>query len=113
MYARQESRFAGDLADLVEGAPIRTPLRVEDVVAEDFLAQALEGALCQGALFFVLFGNRLQDFVFQLIDEVIALFLGMLFGVQRIAQLRAMLLLYVGVEGVIERKGGNGNFLRL
>ena len=47
-----------DLANLVELAAIRTPPRVQHVVAENVLAQPFERALGQRALLFLFFRNR-------------------------------------------------------
>ena len=42
--ARQHAHFAGDLANLIEGAGIGTAAADQHVVAENALAKALEGA---------------------------------------------------------------------
>src|SRR6266700_7508611 len=63
--AREQADFAGDLANLIEGAAIGTAAGVQNVVAEDVLAQAFKGALGEGALLvhllLWLFGNRRDD----------------------------------------------------
>src|SRR5229473_7500737 len=60
--AREQADFAGDLANLIEGAAIGAAAGVQNVVAEDILAEALKGALAEGALLvhllLWLFGNR-------------------------------------------------------
>ena len=50
VYARQQADFAGDLANLVESASIRTAACVQNVVAENVLAHAFKRALGQGTL---------------------------------------------------------------
>ena len=93
VHARQQSDFAGDLANFVERAAIRAALAVQDVVAENVLAQALKCALGELALLFVFFRNRFDDLGFHLIDQVVAFLLRMLLGVQRVVQFRAVFLL--------------------
>ena len=44
--ARQHAHFAGDLADFVERAAIRTAVRLQHLVAEDALLQAVENLAC-------------------------------------------------------------------
>src|SRR5262249_24196856 len=64
MHAWQQANFAGDLANLVEGAAVRTPLGIQNIVAENLLAQALERSLGQRALFLFFFRNCFDDLVF-------------------------------------------------
>ena len=59
--AGQHSHFAGDVADFIERAGIRTPVALQDVVAEIIFAQAFKRAHGQRALLFVLFRNRLLE----------------------------------------------------
>ena len=88
MNSWQQAYFAGDLADLVKRPSIWTAARIQNLVAEDVFFQPVEGALGQLQLFFVLFRNRFRHFSFQLVYEVVALFLRVLLGVQRILQVR-------------------------
>src|SRR5207249_174248 len=97
--AREQADFAGDQTNRVEGAAVGTAAGVQDVVAEDVFAKPFEGALGEGALLVHLLlgflGNELDDLFLESVDEVIALFLGMLFGVQRIVQTVAIFLLKI------------------
>src|SRR5258708_521999 len=108
MNAREQPDFASDLADLVEGAAIGTAAFVKNVVTEDFFAEAFKGALGERALlvhfFLGLFGDSLDDLVFESVDEVIAFFLGMLLGVHRIVEPVAIFFLEILVDGLIERQ---------
>src|ERR1019366_9249892 len=86
MGARQHSDFNPDIANLVELAPVRTATVFDHLRTEDLLAQKIEvlaGLLASG---FVLFGNGALDFVFELLDERLALVLGMLLGVDGVKQ---------------------------
>ena len=113
VYARQQADLAGDLANLVERAAIRTPPRVQNFVAENILAQLLKRPLGQRPLLFIFLGNGIHDLGFQLIHQLIAFLLRMLFGVQRILQLRAVLLLDFVVQRLVKRKWRDHNLLRL
>ena len=117
VHAGEQADFAGDMANLVEGAAIRTAACVQNVIAEDIFAEAFDGALGEGALFvhllLGLFGDGLDDFFLQGINEVVALFLGMLFGIESIVKLRAVLFLEILVDGFVERDGLDDNFHRL
>ena len=70
--ARQHADFAGDLANLVEGAGIGTAAANQHVVAEDALAKALEGAIGELLLVFVFFGDRGQDFGLDRVNQAVA-----------------------------------------
>src|SRR5258708_23827449 len=113
--AREQADFASDLPDLVESAAIGTAAFVKNVVTEDFFAEAFKGALGERALlvhfFLGLFGDSLDDLVFESVDEVIALFLGMLFGVNRIVKPVAVLFLEILVHGLIEKQRRNNDFV--
>src|SRR6266852_8792774 len=104
--AREQADFASDLADLVEGAAIGTAASVKNVVTEDIFAEAFKGALGQRALlvhfFLGLFRNGLDDLVLKGVNEVVAFLLGMLFGVQGVVELIAVLFLEVLVDGFVE-----------
>src|SRR5260370_25709759 len=108
MHAREQAHFAGDQTNLVEGSAVGTAAGIEHVVAENILAETLKRALSERALFvhlfLGLFGNRLDDLFLQSIHEVIAFLLGMLFGVQRVMELVAALLLQILVDGFIKRE---------
>src|SRR5271157_6061156 len=93
MRAREKPDFARDLTDLIEGAPVRTPVADENVIAEVAFAQALEGAGGELALVLFFLGNRFDDFFPELADELVALFLRMFCGVERVVEARAVLLL--------------------
>jgi hypothetical protein len=117
MNAREQAHFAGNLANLVEGAAIGTPAGVQDVVAEDILAQAFKSALGKRALlvhlFLRLLGNGGEDFLFQGIDQVIAFLLWMLLGIERVVQPVAVFLLQILVDAFVEGKRLDGHFLGL
>src|SRR5438094_1121388 len=85
MHAGEQADCASDQPNLVEGAAVRTAAGVQNIIAEDVFAETLESALGQSALFvhllFRLFRNKLDDLFLESIDEMIALILGMLFGV--------------------------------
>src|SRR5438067_1036873 len=89
----------------------------ENIIAEDVFAETLESALGQSALFvhllFRLFRNKLDDLFLESIDEMIALLLGMLFGVYCVMEAIAVFLLEVLVDGFIERERRNSDFLGL
>src|SRR5579859_1952568 len=117
MHARKQAHFTGNMPNLVERAAIRTAAGVQNVIAEDVLAKALKGALGKGALFIHfllgLFGDGLDDFILQFIDEVVALFFGVLLGVESVVQLRAILFLEVFVDRLVERERRDDNLDRL
>src|SRR5216683_1225227 len=113
----QQADFAGDQANLIEGAAVGTAAGVENIVAENIFAEAFQGALGEGALFvhllLGLFGNRLNDLILESIDEVVAFLLGMLFGVQRVMQPVAVLFLKILVDGFIEGQRRDNDLLGL
>ena len=117
VHAGEQADFARNMTNLVEGASIRTAACVQNVVAEDIFAEAFDGALGECALFvhllLGLFGDGLDDFFFQGINEVVALFLGMLFGVESVVKLRAVLFLEILVDGFVEWDRLGNNFHRL
>src|SRR5579872_1258426 len=106
--AREQADFARNVTDLVEGAAIGTAASVENVIAEDIFAKALEGALGEGALFvhflLGLFGNGFDDLFLKGIDEVVAFVLRMLFRIESIAELRAVLFVQIFVNPFIKRQ---------
>src|SRR5258708_18507173 len=116
MHARKQADLAGDQANLVEGAAVGTATGIEHIVAENILAETLKRALSERALFvhlfLGLFGNRLDDLFLQSIHEVIAFLLGMLFGVQRVMEPVAILLLQILVDVFIERERRDNDFLK-
>ena len=63
VHSRQHAHFARNLANLVERAPIRTPVPNQHVVAENPFAQPLERAMRQLPLVFVFFRNRGENFL--------------------------------------------------
>ncbi len=117
MHAGEQAHFAGDQTNLVEGAAVGTAAGIEHIVAENILAETFKRALSQGALLvhFLLgfFGNRLDNLFLQSIHEVIAFLLGMLFGVQRVMEPVAALLLQILVDGFIKRERRDNDFLGL
>src|SRR5664280_2223273 len=86
MGARQHSDLNPDIANLVELAPVRTATVFDHLRTEDLLAQKIEVLASLLAPSFVLFGNGALDFVFELLDERVALVLGMLLGVDGVKQ---------------------------
>src|SRR5438552_6584187 len=50
VHAGEQANFAGDQANLVEGAAVGTAACVENIVAKDIFAEAFQGALGKGAL---------------------------------------------------------------
>src|SRR5579859_247540 len=117
VHAGEQADFAGNMPNLIERAAIRTAAGVQNIIAEDVLAKALKGALGKDALFIHfllgLLGDGLDDFILQFIDEVVALFLGVLLGVESVVQLRAILFLEVFVDGLVERERRDDNLDRL
>ncbi len=100
--ARQHSDFNPDIANLVELAPVGTAPVLDHLLTEDLLAQKIEVFAGLLASSFVFFGNGALDFVFELLDERVALVLGMLLGVDRIQQTVAELgtkLAQIGLVG--------------
>ena len=79
--SRQHAGFDGDLADLIEGAAIRTAVVLQHFVAEDALLEGLEDLL---AFVFLLVREAFEDLLFHVGDAAVALQLGVLFGVQRV-----------------------------
>jgi len=112
---REQANFASDHANLVERAAVGTAPGIENIVTEDIFAETFKGALGQGALlvhfFLGLFGNGLDDLVLKGVNEVVAFLLGMLFGVQGVVELIAVLFLEVLVDGFVEGEWGDNNFL--
>src|SRR5690242_523216 len=74
--AGQQPHFARNFANLVEGAAIGTAAGIQDVVAENVLAEALKSALGQRPLLvhflLGLFGDGCEDFVLQGVNQMIA-----------------------------------------
>ena len=100
--ARQNSDFNPDIADLVELAPVRTPVLLDHLFAEHLLAQQVKVLAGLLASFFVFFRNRCFELVLELLDERVALVLGMLLRVDSIQQTIAQLgtkFLQVGFVG--------------
>jgi hypothetical protein len=88
VHARQQADFAGDLANLVEGAAVRTAIMMQDVVAEELLAQALEGAVGELVAFSSSSG-RGRGFPSLVRRQACSFLLGMLGGVEGVVQARA------------------------
>src|SRR5580704_11829052 len=84
VYARQQTRLASNLANLIERASIGTPSAHQHILAEILFAEALEGAHGQLHLVFVVFGNGRLDFFLDGIDARVAFELGILRGVESI-----------------------------
>ncbi len=105
VHAGQHPDFTGDLPDLVEGARVGTPVAMQDVVAEIAFAEPLERMRGQLAFVLVLLRNGFQDFLVQLGDAVIALFLRIFRGIERVVQPLAVLALDLARERFIERRG--------
>ena len=87
--AGQHADFDPDVADLVEGAAVGTALLVDDLLAEDALAQGLVVRLELRLRFFVVFRNRSLQLLLEFLDQGVAFGLGMLLGVERVGQLGA------------------------
>src|SRR5579864_3435200 len=68
--ARQQARFAGDLANFVERTGIRTAALVDNVLAEYALMKTFDGASSELALVFVFLGNRRHDFLLDRSDTL-------------------------------------------
>ncbi len=83
--ARQHAHFALDLADLVELAAIRTPLRLQHLIAEDAFLQRVEQLL---AFRLLLFRQRLDGLLLGRVDARVAFQLLVLLRVHRVLQLR-------------------------
>src|SRR5580700_9751548 len=105
------------MTDLVKGAAVRTAAGVQNVIAEDVFAEALECALGESALFvhllLGLLGDSFDDFFLEGIHEVVALFLGMLFSIESIVELGAVLFVEVLVDGFVKGKRFNNHLYRL
>ncbi len=113
MHARQQTHFAGNLANLIKRAPIRTPPLVQNIVAEKLFAQPLESALRQRTLLFVVFRNGLDNLALQRIHQVIAVFLRMLLRIERIVQPVAVFLRDLLVQRLIKGQRLDGHLLRI
>ena len=115
--AGQQADFAGNMANLVERAAVGTAAGVENVIAEDVFAKAFEGALGERALLvhflLGLFGDGLDDLFLESINEVVAFVLGMLFGVESIVKLRAILFLQIFVDRFVKWQRLDDDFHRL
>ena len=77
---------------------------VQNVVAEEVLAEALEGAGGELAAFLIVLGKRGANLFLELVDELVAFLLGMLGGVERVVQARAPLLLDLLGQFFVERQ---------
>ena len=84
MSPRQHAHFAFDLANLVELAPIRTPLSLQHLIAEDPFLQRVKQLL---ALSLLLFRQRLDRLLLSRIDARVAFQLLVLLGIHRVLQL--------------------------
>src|SRR5437879_13523418 len=115
--AGEQADFASDQTNLVEGAAVWTAASVENIVAENILTEAFEGALSQSALpvhfLLGLFRDELDDLILEGIDEMVAFLLGMLFGVHGVMELVAVLFLEILVYAFIEGERRHDNFLGL
>ncbi len=100
--AWQHSDFNPDVADLVELAPVRTPVLLDHLFAEHFLAQQVKVLTRFLPSLFVLFRDRRFELVLELLDERVALVLGVLLRVNSVQQTIAQLgtnLFQVGLVG--------------
>src|SRR5262249_1708805 len=111
MYAWKQSGFASDFANLVEFSAIGTAARVQNFVAEDIFLEAIISSLSQRDLLFFLFRNRFDQLGLQSVNESVAFFLGMLFGVEGVLEVGADGLLEVGVYCVVKGEWRNFNLL--
>ena len=89
--ARQNSGLNPDLANLIEGAAIRTPLLLDHLIAEDALAQSLVILFELAPAGGVVFRNRVHQFLLQRPHQLVACGLRMLFRIQRVGEPRANL----------------------
>src|SRR5580700_9178689 len=108
--AGQNSRFARDFADLVEGAGIGTAATDQHIVAEDALAQAFEAAGGEFALLGVFFGNRRDNFRFDGVYAAVAFRFWILGRVAGIAELFFILLPDLFVKVSSNAGGFTGTF---
>ena len=115
--AGEQAHLAGTFANLVESAAIGTSAGIQDIVAENIFAKTFKSALGEGALLvhflLGLFGNGGEDFFLERIHQVVAFFLWMLFGVQRIVEPVAVFLFQILVDAFIEGQGLDHDFFRL
>ena len=107
--ARQDAGFDPDFADFVEGAGVGTALLVDDLLAEDALAQRFVVViefLLRGFVFLSLSSAiSACEFLLDVLDQRVAFGLGMLLGVERVGQFGADLASQVVVVRVVEFRG--------
>src|SRR6266849_6648552 len=82
--AGQDAGFNPNVADLVEGAAVRTPLVVDDLVAEKALAQSFVILLELGFRFVIVFRKSGDQLFLQSADKIVAFKLRMLLGIESV-----------------------------
>ena len=100
--AWQHSYFYPDVADLVEGAMVRTAFVVDHFFAEDSFAESFVVVLQLRQRFFVIFWNVGFQLFADVFYQRVAFGLGMLLGVQRVGQVCSDFFLQAVVVGLIE-----------
>jgi hypothetical protein len=105
--ARQHLHLDPDIADLVEGTAVRTPLLLQQLLAEDVFPQDIEVLAGLAARVLVFLGDGLLQLLLQLPDLVVALRLGILPRVTRVHQAVADLFLQIVVVALVELRRGH------
>src|SRR6266487_7049773 len=72
MSTRQHADFDPDVANLIKGPAVRTPLLLDYRLAENSFTQRLVVSLQLGLRLLVIFGNRSLQFLLQLPHQVVA-----------------------------------------
>ncbi len=84
MRARQNTGFDPDLADLVEGASVRTALVIDHLIAENTLTQCLVILFQLGLGGCIVFGDGSLQLFLQSADEFVAFGFRMLLGIESV-----------------------------
>ena len=87
MGAWQNSNLSPDVADFIERASIRTAFIRGDLLAENTFAQMLVVGLQFRLSRFVVFRNRGLQPLLEFFNQIVAIRLGVLFGIQAIGEI--------------------------
>ena len=81
MRSRKHSHFACNLANFVERPSVGPSAAFQNILAEVAFTQALKCARRENRLVLISLRKRIHDLFLDVVDEVIAFFLGMLGGI--------------------------------
>ena len=104
---RQYADFDPNVANLIEGAAIGTPLLLDHGFAEDPFTKSFVVGLQLGLRGFVVFRNRGYETFFEFFDQGVAFGLRVLFSVETISEVAADLLFQIVVIRLIELRRGH------